>query len=77
MRLYVADLQARAAGRVRAIEVFGGYLDVDKLSDADRKLIEDFAKLMGNRLRKSTNLINRARANSEHKLLTSWSQRSC
>jgi len=44
---YVADLQARAEGRVRAIEVFGGYLDVDKISDTDRKLIEDFAKLMG------------------------------
>ncbi|MGZ8932356.1 MAG: hypothetical protein ACXW06_03605, partial [Halobacteriota archaeon] len=44
---YVADLQARAAGRVRAIEVFGGYLDVDKLSDIDRKLIVDFAKLIG------------------------------
>ena len=44
---YVADLQAHAAGRVRAIEVFGGHLDVDKLSDTDRKLIEDFAKLMG------------------------------
>jgi len=44
---YVADLQARAAGRVRAIEVFGGYLDVNKLSDTDRNLIEDFAKLMG------------------------------
>lgn len=44
---YLADLQTRAAGRVRAIEVFGGYLDVDKLSDTDRKLIEDFAKLMG------------------------------
>ncbi|MGB9370331.1 MAG: flavodoxin domain-containing protein [Halobacteriota archaeon] len=44
---YVADLQAHAAGRVRAIEVFGGYLDVDKLSDTDKKLIEDFAKLMG------------------------------
>ncbi len=44
---YVADLQAHAAGRVRAIEVFGGYLDVDKLSDTDRKLTEDFAKLMG------------------------------
>lgn len=42
-----ADLQAHAAGRVRAIEVFRGYLDVDKLSDTDRKLIEDFAKLMG------------------------------
>jgi hypothetical protein len=40
-------LQARAEGRVRAIEVFGGYLDVDKISDTDRKLIEDFAKLMG------------------------------
>jgi menaquinone-dependent protoporphyrinogen oxidase len=44
---YVADLQARVEGRVRAIEVFGGYLDVDKLSDTDRKLIKDFAKLMG------------------------------
>ncbi len=44
---YVADLQARAAGRVRAIEVFGGYLDVNKLSDTDRDLIEDFAKLIG------------------------------
>jgi menaquinone-dependent protoporphyrinogen oxidase len=44
---YVADLQARAEGRVRAIEVFGGYLDVNKLSDTDRKLIEDFAKLIG------------------------------
>jgi menaquinone-dependent protoporphyrinogen IX oxidase len=44
---YVANLQAHAAGRVRAIEVFGGYLDVDKLSDTDKKLIEDFAKLMG------------------------------
>jgi menaquinone-dependent protoporphyrinogen oxidase len=47
VRRYVTDLQARAAGRVRAIEVFGGYLDVDKLSDTDRKLIEDFANLMG------------------------------
>ena len=47
VRRYVADLQAHAAGRVRATEVFGGYLDVDKLSDTDRKLIEDFAKLMG------------------------------
>lgn len=27
--------------------MFRGYLDVDKLSDTDRKLIEDFAKLMG------------------------------
>jgi hypothetical protein len=27
--------------------VFGGYLDVDKLSDTDRKLIEDFTKLIG------------------------------
>jgi hypothetical protein len=27
--------------------VFGGYLDVNKLSDTDRKLIEDFAKLVG------------------------------
>jgi mRNA-degrading endonuclease RelE of RelBE toxin-antitoxin system len=27
--------------------VFGGYLDVDKLSDTDRKLIKDFAKLRG------------------------------
>jgi len=27
--------------------VFGGYLDVNKLSDTDRKLIEDFAKLIG------------------------------
>ena len=25
--------------------MFGGYLDVDKLSDTDRKRIEDFAKL--------------------------------
>ncbi|MFZ0925447.1 MAG: flavodoxin domain-containing protein [Halobacteriota archaeon] len=44
---YVADLQERATGRVRAIEVFGGYLDVNKLSDTDRKLIKDFARLMG------------------------------
>ncbi|MGZ8932455.1 MAG: flavodoxin domain-containing protein [Halobacteriota archaeon] len=44
---YVADLQARAEGRVRAIEVFGGYLNVDKISDTDRKLIEGFAKHMG------------------------------
>ena len=27
--------------------MFGGYLDVEKISDTDRKLIEDFAKLMG------------------------------
>ena len=44
---YTADLRTDAANRVRAIEVFGGYLDVDKLSAADRKLIEEFAKLMG------------------------------
>jgi menaquinone-dependent protoporphyrinogen oxidase len=44
---YATDLQARAAGRVRAIEVFGGYLDADKLTDTDRRLIEDFARLMG------------------------------
>jgi menaquinone-dependent protoporphyrinogen IX oxidase len=47
VRRYLADLQARVAGRVRAIEVFGGYLDVDKLSDTDKKLIEDFARLIG------------------------------
>ncbi|MGZ4880268.1 MAG: flavodoxin domain-containing protein [Halobacteriota archaeon] len=47
VRRYVADLQERIKGRVRAIEVFGGYLDVNKLSDTDRKLIEDFAKLIG------------------------------
>ena len=27
--------------------MFGGYLEVDELSDEDRKLIEDFAKLIG------------------------------
>jgi len=32
--------------------------------------------LWGCRLRKSTSLTNRARANSEHKLLTSWSDHS-
>ena len=47
VRRYLPDLQEHAAGRVRAIEVFGGYLDVYKLSDTDRKRIEDFAKLMG------------------------------
>jgi menaquinone-dependent protoporphyrinogen IX oxidase len=47
VRRYVADLQAHASGRVRLLDVFGGYLDVDKLSDGDRKLIEDFAKLIG------------------------------
>jgi len=47
VRRYVPDLQERASGHIQAIKVFGGYLDVDKLSDTDRKLIEDFAKLMG------------------------------
>jgi menaquinone-dependent protoporphyrinogen IX oxidase len=60
---YVADLQARAAGRVRAIEVFGGYLDVDKLSDTDRKLIEDFARLMGVPITK----VNKLDKHSAHK----------
>jgi menaquinone-dependent protoporphyrinogen IX oxidase len=63
---YVADLQARAAGRVRAIEVFGGYLDVDKLSDTDRKLIEDFAKLTGVPITQVTSLKQSARKFGAH-----------
>ncbi|MGZ4908530.1 MAG: flavodoxin domain-containing protein [Halobacteriota archaeon] len=47
IRRYTSELQARAAGRVRAIEVFGGYLDVDTLSAHDRTLIEEFAKMVG------------------------------
>ena len=50
-------------GRVRAIEVFGGYLDVDKLSDTDRKLIEDFAKL----IKKLTRLKNCMKAETPTK----------
>ncbi|HYC20702.1 MAG TPA: flavodoxin domain-containing protein [Candidatus Bathyarchaeia archaeon] len=77
VRRYVADLQARAAGRVQAIEVFGGYLDVDKLSETDRKLIEDFAKLMGVPITQVNKLDKQSRANSERTSLTSSGDHSC
>jgi menaquinone-dependent protoporphyrinogen IX oxidase len=53
---YVADLQAHASGHVRLVDVFGGYLDVDKLLDEDRKLIEEFAKLIGTPVSKMNKL---------------------
>lgn len=44
---YVAGLQAHASGHILLVDVFGGYLDVHKLLDEDRKLVEDFAKPIG------------------------------
>jgi len=32
---------------VIAREVFGGYFDIEKLSDEDRRIIEDFSKVVG------------------------------
>ena len=44
---YVKKLEAHVSGMVVAREVFGGYFDLEKLSDDDRRLIEDFSKVVG------------------------------
>ena len=44
---YVKKLEAHASGMVVAREVFGGYFDIEKLSDEDRRIIEDFSKVVG------------------------------
>jgi len=44
---YVKKLEAHVSGMVVAREVFGGYFDLDKLSDEDRRIIEDFSKVVG------------------------------
>jgi menaquinone-dependent protoporphyrinogen oxidase len=44
---YVKKLEAHVSGIVIAREVFGGYLDLEKLSNEDRGIIEDFSKVVG------------------------------
>ena len=44
---YVKKLEAHVSGMVVAREVFGGYFDLEKLSDEDRRIIEDFSKVVG------------------------------
>jgi menaquinone-dependent protoporphyrinogen oxidase len=44
---YVKKLEAHVSGNVVAREVFGGYFDLAKLSDKDRRIIEDFSKVVG------------------------------
>jgi len=44
---YVKKLEAHVSGMVIAREVFGGYFDIEKLSDEDRRIIEDFSKVVG------------------------------
>jgi hypothetical protein len=43
----VKKLEAHVSGIVIAREVFGGYLDLEKLSNEDRGIIEDFSKVVG------------------------------
>jgi menaquinone-dependent protoporphyrinogen IX oxidase len=47
MDTYVKKLEAHVSGKVVAREVLGGYLELAKLSDEDRRLIEDFSKAVG------------------------------
>jgi len=47
MDTYVKKLEAHVSGKVVAREVLGGYFDLVKLSDEDRRLIEDFSKAVG------------------------------
>jgi menaquinone-dependent protoporphyrinogen IX oxidase len=44
---YVKKLETHVSGMVVAREVFGGYFDLEKLSAEDRRLIEDFSKVVG------------------------------
>ena len=44
---YVKKLESHVSGMVVAREVFGGYFDLEKLSDDDRRIIEDFSKVAG------------------------------
>ncbi len=44
---YVKKLEAHVSGMVVAREVFGGYFDLEKLSDEDRRIIEDFSNVVG------------------------------
>jgi menaquinone-dependent protoporphyrinogen IX oxidase len=44
---YVKKLEAHVSGKVVAREAFGGYFDFEKLSDEDRRIIEDFSKVVG------------------------------
>jgi menaquinone-dependent protoporphyrinogen IX oxidase len=44
---YVKKLEAHVSGKVVAREVFGGYFDLAKLSDEDKRIIEDFSKVVG------------------------------
>ena len=41
---YVKKLEGHVSGMVLAREVFCGYFDLEKLSDEDRRIIEDFRK---------------------------------
>jgi len=47
MDTYVGQLEAHVSGEVVAREVLGGYFDLAKLSDEDRRLLEDFSKAVG------------------------------
>ncbi len=44
---YVKKLETHISGKVVAREVFGGYFDLAKLSDEDKRIIEDFSKVLG------------------------------
>ena len=44
---YVKKLEAHVSGMAVVREVFGGYFDLEKLSDEDRHIIEDFSKVVG------------------------------
>jgi menaquinone-dependent protoporphyrinogen IX oxidase len=44
---YTKKLEAHVSGMVLAREVFGGYFYLEKLSDEDWRIIEDFSKVVG------------------------------
>lgn len=56
--MYVKKLEAHVSGMVLALEVLCGYFDLKKLSDEDRRIIEDFSKVMGHAISK-VDLLNK------------------
>ncbi len=50
--LYVKKLEAHISGTVVAREVFGGSFDFEKLSDEDKRAMEDFSKGTGHTIAK-------------------------
>ncbi len=52
INMYVKKLEAHISGTVVAREVFGGSFDFEKLSDEDKRAMEDFSKGTGHTIAK-------------------------